>query len=231
MSPTSKSSRSDSRTSFGSIFDNALKDKSMERVSQEQTRQNLFQRFKLILYILDRVTFAKQRKLRVAWWQSHEAVFHRWWLHLHVWYYVLLQLWQVKLFDDAPVTKIFIQNYFRLIEPGDPSERINPQPCVPSVVTTCIRWDMKNIFKAKDNKIYLQISWASWAQYCWHFPSELQSEESETVERGLWQWSWCDLDGWSQCSRCRVHSQGILSWPSRASAAPRGVSATSSNSK
>ena len=130
-----------------------------------------------------------------------------------------------------PWHKYFIQNYFRLIEPGDPSERINPQPCVPSVVTTCIRWEMKNIFKAKDNKIYLQISWASWAQYCWHFPSELQSEESETVERGLWQWSWCDLDGWSQCSRCRVHSQGILSWPSWASAAPRGVSATSSNSK
>ena len=27
----------------------------------------------------------------------------------------------------------------RLIETGDPSERINPQPCVPSVVTTCIK--------------------------------------------------------------------------------------------
>ena len=28
----------------------------------------------------------------------------------------------------------------RLIETGDPSERINPQPCVPSVVTTCIKY-------------------------------------------------------------------------------------------
>ena len=27
----------------------------------------------------------------------------------------------------------------RLLETGDPSDRINPQPCVPSVVTTCIR--------------------------------------------------------------------------------------------
>ena len=34
LSPTSKSSRSDSRTSFGSIFDSPLKDKSMERVSR-----------------------------------------------------------------------------------------------------------------------------------------------------------------------------------------------------
>ena len=33
LSPTSKSSRSDSRTSFGSIFDSPMKDKSMERVS------------------------------------------------------------------------------------------------------------------------------------------------------------------------------------------------------
>ena len=32
VSPTSKSSRSDSRTSFGSIFDSPMKDKSMERV-------------------------------------------------------------------------------------------------------------------------------------------------------------------------------------------------------
>lgn len=32
LSPTSKSSRSDSRTSFGSIFDSPMKDKSMERV-------------------------------------------------------------------------------------------------------------------------------------------------------------------------------------------------------
>ena len=32
MSPTSKSSRSDSRTSFGSIFDSPMKDKSIERV-------------------------------------------------------------------------------------------------------------------------------------------------------------------------------------------------------
>ena len=33
LSPTSKSSRSDSRTSFGSISDTMMKDKSMERVS------------------------------------------------------------------------------------------------------------------------------------------------------------------------------------------------------
>ena len=26
------------------------------------------------------------------------------------------------------------------LDAGDPSERINPQPCVPSVVNTCIRW-------------------------------------------------------------------------------------------
>ena len=33
LSPTSKSSRSDSRTSFGSIFDSVVKDKSNDRVS------------------------------------------------------------------------------------------------------------------------------------------------------------------------------------------------------
>ena len=27
-----------------------------------------------------------------------------------------------------------------MIEAGDPSERINPQPCVPSVVNTCIKY-------------------------------------------------------------------------------------------
>ena len=39
----------------------------------------------------------------------------------------------------------------RLLEPGDPSERINPQPCVPSVVTTCIRFVLNH--QAKKLKI------------------------------------------------------------------------------
>ena len=34
----------------------------------------------------------------------------------------------------------------RLLETGDPSDRINPQPCVPSVVTTCIRSDRFKFF-------------------------------------------------------------------------------------
>ena len=51
LSPTSKSSRSDSRTSFGSIFDNAMKDKSMERVSMSGRNYFMSLMSKIILFL------------------------------------------------------------------------------------------------------------------------------------------------------------------------------------
>jgi len=113
MSPTSKSSRSDSRTSFGSIFDSPMKDKSMERVGSPL--------------------------------QSHGS------------YESLDDIRRSSLAGGSSIAMLDTLSYSscdRLLEPGDPSERINPQPCVPSVVTTCIRFVLhKQVMKIKSREI------------------------------------------------------------------------------
>ena len=66
----------------------------------------------------------------------------------------------------------------RLLETGDPSDRINPQPCVPSVVTTCIRWCWPSEYLVYFNGIRAQVSGAAWFEHSWHLQSGLQQEES-----------------------------------------------------
>ena len=96
MSPTSKSSRSDSRTSFGSIFDSPMKDKSMERVRLVVVL-NLWCLFLAYLtsfisqQILGWISAPKSRKLRVSGW--HPEILPGWGIHRHAGHSLLLQLW------------------------------------------------------------------------------------------------------------------------------------------
>ena len=99
MSPTSKSSRSDSRTSFGSIFDSPMKDKSMERVSLVVVTL-----WWCLAYLFSFISFSafpgwisttKSRKLRVSGW--YPEIISGWRIiHCHVGYSLILQLWQTS---------------------------------------------------------------------------------------------------------------------------------------
>ena len=69
----------------------------------------------------------------------------------------------------------------RLLEPGDPSERINPQPCVPAIVTTCIRFIHNTLWTYRGFSITidcLQIPGAARPQHRGHLQGGNQSEAS-----------------------------------------------------
>jgi len=100
LSPTSKSSRSDSRTSFGSIFDSPMKEKSMERIGSPLHSTG-----------------------------SYESLDER-----------VMRRSSLAGGSQSLLDTLSYSSCDRLIEAGDPSERINPQPCVPSVVNTCIKY-------------------------------------------------------------------------------------------